>query len=164
MNNLGAYASAEKADGSMVNVEGDLDTMIAGLACGELSEIGWPILARNVTGGYCKVADHIAGNGMRALAREAPEDRVEAGECGGAGAGLIMRLLEDREDSKEVRAKLGIDQFSTFLFVNTEGYTDPINCDKQLKMDDHPYEDGDVAFAPPLKYAVPKGSVSKGSN
>ena len=131
-----AYASAVKADGSMVAVDGDLETMVAGLACGELSEIGWPILARNVTGGYCWIGDHIAGNGMRALAREAPDDKVEAGECGGAGAGLIMRLLEDRKDAAEIRHALGIDQFSTFLFVNTEGYTDPINCDKQIKMED----------------------------
>ena len=38
------YRSAVQADGNLVNVTGDLQTIMAGLACGEGNTIGWDIL------------------------------------------------------------------------------------------------------------------------
>merc|ERR1719191_582368 len=100
-----AFASAQRGDGTPVVVEGDLESMIAGLCCGEVSALGWPILASHVKGGYCWVDDHIAGNGMRALAREG----VEAGECGGVGAGLLQRLMDENSPkAKRAREELGL--------------------------------------------------------
>ena len=43
------YRSAVQADGNLVNVTGDLQTIMAGLACGEGNTIGWDILKNHVT-------------------------------------------------------------------------------------------------------------------
>lgn len=143
-----AFASAKHGDGTMVNVEGDLDTMIAGLACGELSALGWPILARFVKGGYCWIGDHIAGNGMRTLARE----NVEAGECGGAGMGLVQRLMDPAcPKAARLRQSLGLDANSHVLIVNTEGATDLVNYQEQMKLPEAPFVADDFDFAPPLQ-------------
>merc|ERR1719235_2466181 len=111
-----AFESAKRGDGTAVTVEGDLETMIAGLACGEPSSLGWPILSRFVEGGYCWIDDHVAGNGMRALAQE----KVEAGECGGAGLGVIQRLMDPScPKAARVRHSLGLNENSHVLIVNT---------------------------------------------
>ncbi len=44
-----AFESAKRADGEMAIVEGDLETMIAGLACGVPSDLAWPILWEHVS-------------------------------------------------------------------------------------------------------------------
>lgn len=125
-----AYESAKKGDGSMVDVEGDLDSMIAGLCCGVLSEIGWPILWSKVDGGFAKVADDVAGNGMRLLKNEG----VEAGECGGAPVGLLQAIMQlEGPEAMMVRNGLGLDAKSRVLIINTEGATDQLNYDKQMK-------------------------------
>merc|ERR1719424_1211113 len=72
------FESAKRGDGKIATVEGDLETMIAGLACGVPCDIGWDILSKNVDGGYFWIEDGMAGNGMRLLAKH----DLEAGECG----------------------------------------------------------------------------------
>jgi len=100
-----AFKSAERGDGEMAIVDGDLETMIAGLACGEPSALGWPILAKYVDGGFFWMKDGLAGNGMRAMKAEG----VEAGECGGAGPGLLGRLMaKGCGKAEEARKKLGL--------------------------------------------------------
>lgn len=138
-----AYASAKKGDGSTVDVEGDLDSMIAGLCCGVLSDIGWPILWKHVDGAFIRVADGLAGNGMRLLKREG----VEAGECGGAGIGLMQRIMASGcPKAEELRKGLGLGVDSRVLIFNTEGATDPVNYEKQLKMSDVPAAADDFEF------------------
>ena len=53
------------------------------------SDIAWPILTEHVDG-YSWIADDLAGNGMRRLAREG----VVAGECGGAAVPLPEQRTE----------------------------------------------------------------------
>merc|ERR1719264_554332 len=118
-----AFASAARGDGEMVTVDGDLETMIAGLACGVPSGLGWPILAEHVDGGFCWVEDSIAGNGMRTMAKEG----VEAGECGGAGLGLLERIMAKGCPRAEALRRLGLGKKSRVLIFNTEGATDPEN-------------------------------------
>lgn len=43
------YRSAMKESGDLVNVGGDLQTIMAGLACGEANTIGWDILRNHVS-------------------------------------------------------------------------------------------------------------------
>ena len=43
------YRSAMKESGELVNVGGDLETIMAGLACGEANTIGWDILRNHVS-------------------------------------------------------------------------------------------------------------------
>jgi len=143
-----AFASAERGDGQMASVDGDLETMIAGLACGVPSDIGWPILAKHVQGGFCWMEDGLAGNGMRLLAKHG----IEAGECGGAGIGLVQRLMsKECTTADTLRRRLGLDASSRVLVFNTEGATDPDNYAVQLKLPDVIPTPADFRFAPPLR-------------
>lgn len=145
------FASAMRADGQAAEVTGDLETMIAGLACGIPSALAWPILSTHVDGGYCWIADGIAGNGMRA----AHKAGYEAGECGGAGLGLVDRLMAPNcPKAAATRAAMGLGKDSRVLVINTEGSTDPPNTAKQLKLPDVAYTADDFAFAPPLALGV----------
>lgn len=145
------FASAKRGDGTAAEVSTDEYTMVAGLQCGVPSSLAWPILSEHVDGGYVWIADSIAANGMRAAKRAG----YEAGECGGAGLGLVLRLMMPG-CSKAVgaRAALGLDATSRVLVINTEGATDPINYDAQLELPDVPLSDYDFELAPPLPASV----------
>lgn len=143
------HASAVRADGVAAEVSTDDYTMIAGLQCGVPSSIAWPILSKHVDGGYVWVADGVAANGMRA----AKAAGYEAGECGGAGLGLVARLMAPCCDAAAAaRASLGLGPDSRVLVISTEGATDPINYGAQLKQPDVPWTDPGCAFsfAPPI--------------
>mmetsp|Transcript_51211 Transcript_51211/g.109455 ORF Transcript_51211/g.109455 Transcript_51211/m.109455 type:complete len:452 (-) Transcript_51211:163-1518(-) len=141
------HASAERRDGLPAIVDGDLETMIAGLACGVPSELAWPVLKEHVSGGFCWIDDVLAFNGMRRLA----EVGVEAGECGGAAVGLLERIMAaDCALAAEVRRRAGLGPSSCVLVVNTEGATDPENYAKQCSMPQATSQVGKFGFAPPL--------------
>lgn len=100
--------------GAITAVEGDLHTIMAGLACGEPSVIAWPIL-RDAARGFVAIDDGTAADAMRALAT----DGIVGGESGVAGlAGYLALDLEQRQ-------ALGIDARSRILFIGSEGATDP---------------------------------------
>ncbi len=118
--------SAAAGDGQPHAVKGDLKTIMAGLACGEPNPLSWEIL-RDVPSGYVSCADFLAANGMRILANPLRGDvRVEAGESGSIGIGL-MDALGNHSDFKELKKALEIGPDSTLLCFNTEGATDPVN-------------------------------------
>jgi diaminopropionate ammonia-lyase len=95
-------------------VPGDHDTLMACLACGEVSEVAWPLLRDRVRF-FQTVPDEAAAAAMRFLARQG----IAAGESGGAGlAGLLWLTAEER-----AQAGLGAD--SRVLLIGTEGPTDP---------------------------------------
>ncbi|MBU8537575.1 diaminopropionate ammonia-lyase [Falsiroseomonas tokyonensis] len=109
-------ASAEA--GEAVAVPGDLDTLMAGLACGEPSLLAWQELERGAFA-FMAVSDDSAVDCMRLLARRRPA--ITAGES--AVAGLAALLLAAREPMS--RAMLGLDPESRVLLFGTEGATDP---------------------------------------
>jgi diaminopropionate ammonia-lyase len=109
-------ASAEA--GQPVPVEGDLDTIMAGLACGEPSLLAWQELER-ATFAFMAVPDESAADAMRLLARRSP--KVVAGES--AVAGLAALLLAANDPFS--RSMLGLDAESRVLLFGTEGATDP---------------------------------------
>ncbi|MFC0231646.1 diaminopropionate ammonia-lyase [Bhargavaea ullalensis] len=116
------YRSALKGDGAAAEVGGDLDTMMAGLACGVPSPDAWAIL-KPLVSHFASCSDEVSTNGMRILSRPSAGDpRVVSGESGAAVAvGLLGGLTSvDRE-------MLGLDASSVVLAVNTEGDTDPGN-------------------------------------
>ena len=120
------FASAAAGDGRPHAVTGDLETIMAGLACGEPSPISWDIL-RDFPCGYVRCDNYVAANGMRILANPVSGDRgVEAGESGAVGVGLLDLMANHAAFSK-VKQALGIDDGSKLLFFNTEGATDPVN-------------------------------------
>ncbi|MBO1074347.1 diaminopropionate ammonia-lyase [Roseomonas marmotae] len=109
-------ASAEA--GAPVAVPGDLDTMMAGLACGEPSLLAWQELERS-TFAFMAVPDAVVPEAMRLLARRDPA--VTAGESAVAGlAGLLLAAAD-----QQARAALGLDEASRVLVFGTEGATDP---------------------------------------
>jgi diaminopropionate ammonia-lyase len=109
-------ASAEA--GAPVTVPGELDTLMAGLACGEPSLLAWQELERSAFA-FCSVTDDSAVACMKVLAARTPP--VVAGES--AVAGLAALLLAAGEPF--ARTALGLDEGSRVLLFGTEGATDP---------------------------------------
>ncbi|CAA9273020.1 MAG: Diaminopropionate ammonia-lyase [uncultured Acetobacteraceae bacterium] len=109
-------ASAEA--GQLTAVDGPLDTVMAGLACGEPSLLAWQELERAAFG-FVSIPDEAAVACMRALHRRQP--RIVAGES--AVAGLAALLLAGRDGFG--RAALGLGEDSRVLLFGTEGATDP---------------------------------------
>ncbi len=102
--------------GRPVAAEGGLETIMAGLACGEVSLLAWDILSVG-TDAFMTIDDAAAASVMRMLA----DDGVVAGES--AVAGLAGFLLAAGDS--DARARLGLDASSVVLVFGTEGATDP---------------------------------------
>jgi diaminopropionate ammonia-lyase len=108
-------ASAEA--GEPTSVPGDLDTMMAGLACGEPSLVAWQEL-NHAAAAFMAVPDEAAAACMRLLARYG----IVGGESGVAGiAGCLLAAGDPA-----ARKVLGLDATSRVLAFNTEGATDPM--------------------------------------
>jgi diaminopropionate ammonia-lyase len=120
------FASAAAGDGQAHAVKGNLETIMAGLACGVPNPLSWEIL-RDIPSGYVSCADFLAANGMRILANPLRGDAlVEAGESGSIGIGL-MDALANNTDFRGLKKALEIGPESSLLCFNTEGATDPVN-------------------------------------
>ncbi|UCF81894.1 MAG: diaminopropionate ammonia-lyase [Desulfobacteraceae bacterium] len=118
------YKSMVMGNEKPQKVSGDLDTIMAGLACGEPSALAWNIL-RRYADVFVACNDPVAIKGMRALGRPLPGDpRVISGESGAVTAGLLACILEPGPHN-EIAAALDINQNSTILLISTEGDTDP---------------------------------------
>ncbi len=120
------FASAAAGDGKPHAVTGDMQTIMAGLACGEPSLIGWDIL-RDLPTGYLSCDNYVSANGIRILANPLAGDHaVEAGESGSVGMG-ILDLLSNDTAFAGIKEALGLGSDSSVLMFNTEGATDPVN-------------------------------------
>ncbi|MDO5116100.1 MAG: diaminopropionate ammonia-lyase [Synergistaceae bacterium] len=120
------YRSACAGDGSIRIVEGDMQTIMAGLACGEPNKTSWQIL-RDKVAVFVSLPDWAAANGMRLLGAPLKGDpRVISGESGAAPAGFLYSLMTD-DSLTPLREKLAIDENSRILLFSTEGDTDPEN-------------------------------------
>ena len=107
-------ASAEL--GERTSVSGDLDTLMAGLACGEPSLLAWQELDRGAAA-FMAIPDAAAVATMRLLAKAG----VVAGESGVAGlAGCLLAAAD-----AAAREGLGLRKDSRVLVFSTEGATDP---------------------------------------
>ena len=131
------YQGAMAGDGSSRIVEGDLATMMAGLACGEPNIISWDIL-RNHADAFVSCPDWVSASGMRRLAAPVQGDPiVKSGESGAVGMGLVAAIMKD-EAYAELREKLGLDRFSQVLLFSTEGDTDPEKYEKVVWCGEYP--------------------------
>ena len=105
------------ANGEPTAVHGDLDTIMAGLACGEVSVLAWSILESHVPH-FMSITDESIPKAMQLLAnRETP---IVAGES--AITGLAGFLIACNDAS--LKSKLMINENSKVLFFGTEGDTD----------------------------------------
>ncbi len=120
------YKSAKIGDGRPHKVSGDLDTLMAGLACGEPNTISWELL-RDYAAAYVSCPDYLAATGMRVLATPLKgDDVVISGESGAVTTGLLHLLMEAEDgNAARLRDELGLDENSIVLLVSTEGNTSP---------------------------------------
>lgn len=120
------YRSALKGDGTPYTVGGAMDTIMAGLACGEPSVSSWKIL-KNRAKLFVSCPDWVAAQGMRILgAPLAGDPRVISGESGAVTAGLLASIMRGGKLSP-LKEAVGLNGTSRVLLFSTEGDTDPDN-------------------------------------
>ncbi|KVK75963.1 PLP-dependent lyase/thiolase [Burkholderia cepacia] len=100
---------------------GSVDSVMAGLACGETSPLAWKFLQPAVDD-FMTISDDDAVAAMRTLASGSEGDTpIVAGESGVAGLAGLTVLLQDPQLARVI----SLDHTSSVLLVNTEGATAP---------------------------------------
>ena len=118
------YVSACAEDGKPHKVDGDLLTLMAGLACGEPNLTSYEMLL-DYSVAFASCADEVAATGMRILGAPIKGDQpVTSGESGAATMGFLQWLMRD-DDGREAKERLELDADSTVLCISTEGDTSP---------------------------------------
>ena len=98
------YHTAKANDGKLHVVEGNLNSIMAGLCCGEVCTVGWKVL-RHHADYFFSCPDYVAADGMRVLGNPLPDDAaVISGESGAVTSGLVYNLMTDtdRENYRHV--------------------------------------------------------------
>ena len=123
------FRTAQANDGTLRFVTGDMDTIMAGLACGEPCTIAWEVL-RQCADAFVSCPDYAAADGMRILAAPRWGDPpIVSGESGAATLGCAANILL-RESLCSLKKALHLDEHSRLLFISTEGDTDRDNYRK----------------------------------
>ena len=118
------FRSAVAEDGKPRYVTGDMDTIMAGLACGEPNPAAWAVL-HNYADMFISCPDYVAANGMRILGNPLGIDEpVISGESGAVTAGVLSMLMTHPELAR-AKEQLGLNEHSCVLLISTEGDTDP---------------------------------------
>jgi len=105
------YRTAEKNDGKLHFVTGNMDTIMAGLACGEPNKIGFYVTAK----------------GMRVMGNPIGNDKkIISGESGAVTLGLVTEIMSNKE-LEWLKKELKLDENSRILCFSTEGDTDKEN-------------------------------------
>lgn len=110
--------------GQIVPVGGEMNTIMAGLACGEPNPLGWPLL-RNCTRQFISCEDRVAALGMRVLGNPLGGDpRIISGESGAVSMGVLAAILH-HPSRRQLMDRLRLSSTSRILLLSTEGDTDP---------------------------------------
>lgn len=125
------YKTAAVNDGTLHKVTGRMNSMMAGLCCGEPCTISWDII-NNFANAFIACSDDYAASGMRLLGMPQSSDaRIVSGESGAVTAGVLAALMQG-PDLTQLRNELGLDENSRVLLISTEGATDKVNYLKVL--------------------------------
>lgn len=120
------FRTAKADDGTLHVVRGDMNTIMAGLACGEPCSIGWKVLS-DYADYFLSCPDYGAAQGMRILGNpEAGDPRVVSGESGASAFGCVAEIMRDPRLA-DIKNTLKLDETSRALFFSTEGDTDRKN-------------------------------------
>jgi diaminopropionate ammonia-lyase len=112
------------ADGQPHTIGGDLQTIMAGLACGEPSALAWGVLW-DCADAFLAVPDYVAAKGMRVYGMPLSGDpAIVSGESGAVTLGALTFLMEHPQYA-DLRQALDIGADSQVLLISTEGDTDP---------------------------------------
>ena len=107
-----ACVTRSLAAGEPVHVDTSAPTIMAGLNCGSVSEIAWPVIRAGLDAGVA-----VSEADARSAAGVLRGQGVDAGPCGAAAlAGAEAALGDDQR-----RTDLGIDPTATVVLINTEG-------------------------------------------
>ena len=118
------FYSAKIADGNPHRFEGNLNTIMAGLACGDPSPLAWKILW-DCTDAFLACPDYVAAKGMRVYGVPLSGDPfIVSGESGAVTLGALMFMMQ-RTEYAPLREYLQLGRDSQILLLNTEGNTDP---------------------------------------
>ena len=125
------YKTAVANDGTLHKVTGRMNSMMAGLCCGEPCTVSWDII-NNFAGAFIACSDDYAARGMRLLGMpQSGGARIVSGESGAVTAGVLAALMQGPELA-QLRNELGLDENSRVLLISTEGATDKVNYLKVL--------------------------------
>lgn len=117
------YRTAEKNDGKLHFVTGDMDTIMAGLACGEPCRIGYEVL-RDYSDNFVSCPDYVTAKGMRTMGNPVDGDKkIISGESGAVTLGLVTEVMKNK-DLQWLKEELKLDENSRILCFSTEGNTD----------------------------------------
>lgn len=126
------YRSAKAQTGQSIAVGGDLQTIMAGLACGEANMTGWQLL-RDYASAFVSCPDEVTEYGMRILAHPLGNDtKIISGESGAVTTGLVALLMQSPQFAS-LRAQLGLDSTARVLVINSEGDTDPVHYQEVIR-------------------------------
>ncbi|MEZ5727457.1 MAG: diaminopropionate ammonia-lyase [Burkholderiaceae bacterium] len=107
--------------GHPVAVTGDLDTVMAGLACGEVSPAAWEIVSA-AADAFVAIDDAHALAAVRAFANPCAGDpAIVSGETGATGLAALLAASEH----PALHELLALDADSRVLLLGSEGDTDP---------------------------------------
>ncbi|MAC19511.1 MAG: diaminopropionate ammonia-lyase [Phycisphaerae bacterium] len=106
------------AAGRRIDVDIRTESVMAGLSCGEVSTLAWPVIEEGVDD-LLSIDDRPIGPLMERLERESS---IEAGESAVAGLAGVVDTMEDPRRA----AGLGLTSRSRILVFGTEGATDPV--------------------------------------
>ena len=111
--------SARIGDGKPHDVTGELQTIMAGLACGEPSPIAWDVLWDTVDA-FVSCPDYVAAKGMRVYGVPLHGDPfIVSGESG------AVMFTADYAEFHDLKEYIGLGPDSQVLLINSEGNTDP---------------------------------------
>ena len=107
-----ACVTRSLAAGRRVDVDTSEPTIMAGLNCGSVSEIAWPVIRQGLDAGVA-ISDAEAAAAASVLLRHG----VDAGPCGAAALAGAESVL----DVQQRRTELGLDRSATVVLISTEG-------------------------------------------
>lgn len=104
---------------------GSGDSLMAGLACGEVSPLAWQFLKNSIDWAI-SIPDEAAETAMRQLAfpvvkQEQKDEAIVSGESGAAGLAGLLEILKNTDYCAQVK----LNSNSTILLINSEGATAP---------------------------------------
>lgn len=123
------FNSMKVNDGKAHLFDEEMNTIMAGLACGLPSTTAWQIL-KSTARATLKCHDKISAAGMRRYAQPVGGDKqLISGESAAVTLGALEYIMSleniDRVGTQETRDFLKLDKQSKILLFSTEGDTDP---------------------------------------
>lgn len=120
------YKSICIGDGKAYKTDGDLHTIMAGLACGIPNPMAFEIL-RDFSDFFISCDDSVTARGIRVGGNPLTGDsKIICGESGAVGLGLLT-LIMTKDEYSDIRKQMNLNRESIVLLFNTEGDTDPDN-------------------------------------